>query len=494
MKKFILVFTALIGFTACSDLTDQNDNPKRSEVAPAGSLLASAEKSLLDGLSNSNVNRNIFRLIMQQWTETTYVNESRYQLTRRNVPDQWWNTLYRDVIRDLREAKSISAEDPDITDEVRANQFAIAELLEIYTWALLVDTFGDVPFDDAMKIDENVQPAYNDDAYIYDQLIGRLDETIDHLTANIGKESWGTSDLIYEGDIAKWVKLANSIKLRMGMMLADADEITAQNMVEEAYAAGVFESNEDNAIFYYKAAPPNTNPIWVDLVQSNRKDFVAANTMINAMTGLDDPRLPVYYTTVDTIEYNDDGDPIATYTVYYGAPPGVVSVFSSYSSASKDVILQPDLPGVLMDYSEVEFYLAEAAERGFAVGDPAAVHYEAAIVASMEYWGVSNTDIVAYLGQPEVAYGTAEGGNNMHAIAMQKWIALYNRGFEAWTEWRRLDYPVLVKAYRASSEIPIRYTYPVSEQNVNTKNYNDAAKALGEQGDAVTTHVFWDED
>jgi Susd and RagB outer membrane lipoprotein len=67
---------------------------------------------------------------------------------------------------------------------------------------------------------------------------------------------------------------------------------------------------------------------------------------------------------------------------------------------------------------------------------------------------------------------------------------LYNRGLEAWTEWRRLDYPVLVAPVDALSEIPVRYTYPVQEQNLNVTNYTEAASAIG--GDEVTTKIFWD--
>lgn len=81
-------------------------------------------------------------------------------------------------------------------------------------------------------------------------------------------------------------------------------------------------------------------------------------------------------------------------------------------------------------------------------------------------------------------------GTYKQKIGTQKWIALYNRGFEAWTEWRRLDYPVLTAPADALSDIPVRYTYPVQEQNLNTANYDDAVSAIG--SDKVTTKIFWD--
>jgi hypothetical protein len=143
----------------------------------------------------------------------------------------------------------------------------------------------------------------------------------------------------------------------------------------------------------------------------------------------------------------------------------------------------------LLDYVEVEFYLAEAAARGWTVGGTAAEHYDKAITASMEYWGVDAADITLYLARPDVAYATATG-TYKEKIGVQKWLALYNRGFEAWTEWRRLDAPVLVAPANALSVIPVRFTYPVQEQNLNGTNYASAATAIG--GDKVDTKLFWD--
>src|SRR5690349_15555006 len=108
--------------------------------------------------------------------------------------------------------------------------------------------------------------------------------------------SFGSADVIYDGDVASWKKFANSFKLKMGMTIADDDNAKAKATVESAVAAGVFTSNADNAEFQYLSTPPNTNPIWVDLVQSGRKDFVAASTIISAMTSRNDPRLDDFFT------------------------------------------------------------------------------------------------------------------------------------------------------------------------------------------------------
>ena len=141
----------------------------------------------------------------------------------------------------------------------------------------------------------------------------------------------------------------------------------------------------------------------------------------------------------------------------------------------------------MLSYDEVEFFLAEAVQRGYNVGGTAVGHYNAAITASILFWGGTTAEATAYLLQPAVVYNPA---NWKQSIGEQKWIALYNRGWDAWIEWRRLDYPQLVAPATAVSTIPKRYTYPIPEQNLNTANYNAAASAVG--GDVVATKLFWD--
>jgi len=91
------------------------------------------------------------------------------------------------------------------------------------------------------------------------------------------------------------------------------------------------------------------------------------------------------------------------------------------------------------------------------------------------------------MSRPGVPYSAA---NWKQSIGTQKWLALYNRGWDAWIEWRRLDYPLLDPAVDALSDIPLRYPYPVNEQNVNRLNYEAASTAIG--GDVVETKLWWD--
>jgi hypothetical protein len=237
----------------------------------------------------------------------------------------------------------------------------------------------------------------------------------------------------------------------------------------------VFTSNSDNAIFYYYSASPNTNPVWADVVQTQRTDFVAANTFIDLMNTLNDPRRPLYFTT----------DPNNNYS---GGIPGKGNNYGSFSNFT-DKVLAPDAPAPLLTYSEVEFILAEAIARGMNVGGTVEEHYNKGITASIVEWGGTEAEANSYIAQPAVNYATAPG-DWKQKIGTQLYIALYNRGFDAWTAIRRLDYPQLQEPLNAVSDFPVRFTYPVDEQNINTANYNQAAEAIG--GDEVTTKLFWD--
>jgi hypothetical protein len=124
------------------------------------------------------------------------------------------------------------------------------------------------------------------------------------------------------------------------------------------------------------------------------------------------------------------------------------------------------------------------------VGGTAAEHYEAGIRASMSYWEVPTADQDTYVANSLVAYATATG-DWKQKIGTQKWLALYNRGLEGWTEWRRLDYPILnVPTGQTYGDIPVRFPFPVQEQNLNTANWEAASSAVG--GDNVRTKLFWD--
>jgi hypothetical protein len=495
MKKTAFIFVLMAIASACTkDLTKFNVNPKNPSTVPSYTLFTTAERQTANTVTSSSENTNIFRLIEQQWTETTYLNETDYQLTYRKQPDGLWTAFYTNTLINFEKAKAFIP-----TDVVGAgkqkNELAIIDILEVYNYYYLVTTFGNVPYSQALDITKPF-PVYDDAKTIYYALLARLDTDIAALDP--GSDSFGSADLIYGGDPAAWKKFANSFKLKMGILLADVDPAKAQATVTAAVTSGVFTSNDDNALFQYSAVAPNNNPIWTDLVQSGRHDFVGTNefiSLLNPNTATQDPRTPYFFAQ------NAKG-------IYVGAPNGSGNggiVYSNFSLPSGPLLTpgsigsltNPDFPGLLLDYSETEFNLAQAAQRGYAVAGTVATHYNNAITASISYWTGSATTAAAYLALPQVAFATASNPTSpatvltpLQKIALQQYLAYYNRGWDAWTATRLLDYPVLLPPANAFSTFPVRFTYPISEQNVNVVNFTAAGTAIG--GDKVTTKLFFD--
>jgi hypothetical protein len=473
MKKILIILSFFALITSCGKLEDLNQNIKDPASVPGETLFTGAQRRVVNQVVSSNVNMNNFRLFVQYWTETTYTDESNYDLTTRTTPDNLWDLFYINCLKNFDESAKVITNTASAAGEdpaVKINKLAIIEVMEVYCFDVLVETFGNIPYSEALNIDKPL-PKYDDGMTVFKDLLVRLNTAIGKMDVN--NESFGGADNMYGGDVALWKKFANCLKLRMALVLADADNATAKAAAESA-ASKVFTSNDDNAKVVYLSAMPNTNPIYVDLVASGRHDFVAANTIVDAMNSLNDPRRPKYFTLKGS--------------AYVGGIFGASNDYLAYSHPA-DLIQTPTFPATMFDYAEVEFLLAEAVERGYAVGGTAQGHYNNAITASIEDWGGTAADATTYLANPLVAYTTASG-TWQQKIGTQSWIAYYNRGFEAWTQFRKLDYPQLVAPPDALSAFPIRYTYPIEEQTLNGTNYKAASTAIG--GDAVDTKLFWD--
>ncbi len=470
------------GFYSCTDdITDLNEDTVNPTAVPAEFLFSNAEKNMVDQMVNTSVNLNVFRLFMQQWTETTYTDESNYDVATRTIPDNHWQAIYRDVLRDLKESRKVLATEvytgttQEIADKEieRTNKGHLIDIMTAYAYSVLVDTFGNVPYTEALDPLDHPLPAYDDAKTIYKDLISKLTIASHGLDTSHG--SFDTQDLIYGGDTSQWQKFANSLRLRMAINMDDIDHTYASAQVVSAVTDGVILTNNDNTDLSYLAAKPNTNPIFVDVISTGRDDFVPTSTIIDKMNALNDPRRAAYFTQIGGI--------------YEGGTPGDSNNFANFSHIGT-MIVEPTFEGTIMDAAEVEFLLAEAVERGIPIAGTAESHYNAAITASMSYWGVSPVAIAAYLAQPSVAYATATGPWQQK-IGEQAYLALYNRGFEAWISWRRLNYPVLIAPADANeTEVPTRLTYPAREETLNATNVEAASTAIG--GNTLTTHIFWD--
>lgn len=478
MKKIILSILIISGVAfSCDDRMEELNRPKKDATVPSGeALFANGVKGMFNMMVSTDVNDNPFRLYAQYWAQTTYPDESQYNMVSRSIPDNFWTNAYRDVLRDLDEARKVieaTWEISGLSEEERDNQLSMINVCKVFTFATLVDAFGVIPYTEALN-DDILVPKYDDGQAVYDNLIVTLDGAINSMDPDAEAFS-GDQDIIYGGDVAQWIKFANSLKIKLAVTIADANPTKAAAMIAEA-EDGAFEDNSDNAALAYLPSSPNTNPIWEDLVQSGRADYVIANTIVDKLIALDDPRLSVF------------GDPMEDDS-FKGGEYGTANTYSANSHVGA-LYHEPDLEGLVLDYAEVQFLLAEAAARGFAVNESAATYYENGIRSSLEYWGVADADADAYLAQPAVAYATA-AGDWKQKIGTQEWIAYYNRGFEGWTAWRRLDFTGFnVPDGLTESDIPRRLIFPIEEATLNPSSWRAAIDMIG--ADNVQTKVFWD--
>lgn len=480
MKKLqsilpVIIVTLALGCT--KDLSTLNVNPKATLVAPSVTVFTAGEKSLTDLYTTDFWGTAPFRVIAQTWTQNSYNNEAHYQFATNNSPGNWWTAIYTTALANLSQAKTLYEKDVKDPNVLR-NDLIITDILEVYCYNLLVNTYGDIPYTEALDRDIPF-PKYDDAKTIVYDLIQRLDTSIAGLNADYG--SLGSADQIYKGNITQWKRFAATLKLKLALLIADTDPSTAADKVKEAVLSGVLQSNNDNAILVYDAsAVGNSNPIWQDLVSAANLHYYSPSAyFINTLKAWNDPRLPLLFTK----------DPNGGYSGGIAGEGNSSITLSSFSAQW----LSPTFPGDLLDYSETLFLLAEARERGIDIGGTAADYYNSAVTASILFWGGTTDDATTYLSQPAVAYNTAIG-TWRQKIGYQKWIAFANRNWDSWTEIRRLGYPdldVVSPPVSAIGKLPLRFYYPPAEQSSNPINWEQAVKSLPGGQDVVSAKLFW---
>lgn len=469
MKKLFLLILLVAVSISCEDFEGWNVDTKNPSEVPADYLVTSAEYTLFLRMTSISVNYNIFKYYAQNVGSTTYQDEPNYDLRNRDIGGTFWIYLYRDILNDLKDAKSIVQDNNDLAS-IKANKLGMIELLEVFAWHIIVDTFGDVPYTQALNSGETLLPAYDDDQAIYTDLFRRIDGAL--LLLEPGGVSFADADLIYGGDSDKWIAFGNSLRLKMAVRVADSDAGMASQEASKAILGGVIQTSDGNFAYPFEADPPNTNPLWTSLVQSGRSDFIVANTFVDLIVPLNDPRTTVYM--------DDNQIP------YIGGTYGTNAPFANYTHIGAK-FHESDLEGLLLSSSEVSFLQAEAASKGLIPGD-AETFYNLGVTQSILYYGGSAGDAATYLAQPTVSFGSATW---QERVGVQKYLSLYmTNGFEAWSSWRLLDYPLMNIAVDSELPVPRRYLYPNTEPNINGPNYDAASAAMG--GDALDSRVFWD--
>ena len=470
LNKLIIGAFAAISLTSCQrDLLSLNENVKAPSVLPSETLLAMGQERFFYTTYTGGVNNNNYRFFVQQWAEVTYTDETNYDIVTRNQPRNHWNAMYVNSLNNYETAKKNLPAEAVATETERKNKEATLEISQIVVWENLVDTYGNVPYTDALQAgNQQFAPKYDDAKAIYTDLLTRINTVVAKIDESA--KGYGSGDLVYKGNMKKWKHLANSVKLRLALNLADVDPGTSKSAAEAAIASGVMMSSDESYTLKFAGGTYN-NPLYDDLVASGRNDFVPTELVINLMNSKNDPRRAVWFTKVDN--------------AYVGGVFGAGNPFAGKSHMS-DFWLAPDAPAPYLSYEEVLFMKTEAAARGYNAGGTAASLYDMAVTNSMLFNQVSPADAAAY-----VAAHPYNAVNWKKSIGEEAYIALFNQPFSTWLFTRRLDVPVLVNPVNSKIDgVPVRMPYSDQEYVLNKANVTAAATAIG--GDKATTKLFWD--
>lgn len=468
----ILFSSALVlSFSSCKDeLADLNKNPNATEIPQIDYLLTGAIKSTSDAYWGVTNNMNSSLLFIQHWSKIQYNDPDRYIFTNNDLQDLW-TSGYTKGVTNLNKLVLLADE------QGNTNYKGVAKVLRSWVYLLMTDAYGDIPYSQSGQIKDYINPAYDSQKDVYYGLLADLKSAQTDLNV-AGKPISG--DIIYKGKIELWKKFANALRLRIALRLADKDIEKTKAVLAELTAEGgsLISTNLENAQLTYSTSP-NQNPI--SNLFDTRDDYRISKTIVDTLRSLKDPRLSVFASPTKDV----------TEQVYIGVPNGFLDAKKyelSKTSKPGTYFLAPTAPAVIISYAEVLFNRAEIAARGLSTEDAAGL-YKQAIEASLQQYGVSTSAINAYTASAAAQYNAA---NFKASIGLQKWIALFGQGLEAFAEWRRLDYPELVPAIGGtlSGKMPLRFLYPGQEQSLNGTNYKTAIARQG--ADLLTTRLWFD--
>ena len=464
----ILVLPLALGllFTSCkrysSDFGDTNVNPGATTTPILSALLTNVQAGLG---SYSSMTRG--GMYCQYFSETQYSDASLYSLPQLSFEGEYSGSLF-----DLQNI---------ITTNSSNNMTQAARILKAYIFSTITDRWGDVPYSQALTGTIKT-PAFDKQADIYTGLMNELKAAV----AAMDGSSVISGDIIYKGDVAKWKKLGNTLRMRLAIQASKRFSSSSAWAATEfraalADAGGVLTSNDDNFTLVYPTGGTYNCP-WFSLYDG-RKDYGESDVMTTLMNSLADGRQAAYGTSSQGVPY---GRARSYVDPWCQANPG-------WSRILNDNYRQRTSGVAIVTAAEAFLLRAEAADRGWTTENMNTV-YQSGIAASHSQWGAA-APAASYYTQPNVTLATAAGtGANIKNIAIQQYIAAYPDGLRGWNIWRRTGYPVLtpaVDALNSSRQIPRRYTYGTTSYASNTAAVTAAASAIG--GDTQDTKMWWDQ-
>ena len=490
-----LAFAFMAAACNSDKLTDLNKNPNSPEDVPVGPLFTNAARSAAARWLGAGYDLRQTEWVAQHLAEVQYNDEDRYLRLHGGDTEGNFNDAYSGELKDFTQVitKGTAATAP--------GTYAPAQALQTWEFMYLTDTWGDVPYFTALTGDAGgtISPAYDKQKDIYDDFFKILAKASTDLTG--AANTLGTADPIYAGSVTKWQKFVNSLRLRLALHLINVDPTTARAQLQAAFNApgGLILTNADNAIFKWLGDGVNNNP-WSDSF-ANRDDHRMSNRLMDIMLATNDPRIPTYAqpTVADPTKYVGQPNSLtpahaaAANWIVNASRPGAIFYGGSTDYGTFGTAAGKSYQSNMLTAAEVNFTLAEAAERGLITGltTTAVQYYNDAITQSLAQWGVSAAATATFLTDPGIIYTPGVAG--LKQIGRQKWIALYSDGGSAWAEWRRTCQPeTVVPGIDASkTDVPRRFEYGVREYTVN-KAAVDAAVAQMGGADVYETRMYWD--
>ena len=472
-----------MSLTACEDFLDVNKDPNNPAESTPEFTLPAGQGELAYVLGNQF--QFLGNFFAQHWTQAGAANQycalELYEIQSSSYDARVWGELYAGALNDFKFVAD------EATVNGQTNYAAIGEIMQVYTLQVITDAWGDVPATASLQGLENLNPEYQAQEEIYDDLIARLDSAIALIDPEA--DAPGRDDLVFGGDMELWRKFANTLKLKIYLRQAYVRPDVAQTGIQAMYSAGArFLEIGETADVEFADQTQNRNPFYqTQVVFRGGVDVVASNTILTYLDETNDPRIDDFFAPAQTG---------ANAGNFIGVDQGVECTPDRSGDQANTVskpgpaVASPASAVPFITAAESYFLQAEAAARGWTGGaGNASELYAQGIRASLDYVGDDVDAATALLQRPGVAYpagGSVEA--QVEQIITQKWVSFSGtQGFEAWTEFRRTGYPSFIEPSAASTLaeglIPKRLVYPNTEATRNT-NYPGLVE--------VDVPVWWD--
>ena len=551
IRTYILLMLAIFTVTvsSCSDnyMENLNTDPSKANSINPNAQLTTAELQTYGDLGMVEMYRNYHYAFAQQlmgcWNTTNY--GGRHTIDN-NEMSRMWTSFYPKAIKNLTDGIYRSNE-----NAAQTNINAALRIYRVYMMSLITDVYGDAPCSEAGLgyIDGKFNPRYDTQEEIYTWFFKELKDAETALNPSGDKIS---GDVIYKGDVSKWKKLANSLRLRYAMRISDVAPEKAKQEFEDALSAtgGILTSASDDALIKYMEVP-------FSFGQESYTDY-RGNALSKLLFGNDPANNPSYLCSTFFNQMKNSGDP-RTYRIarfYYDGlmsststnnridlteevlkkgvtmnprDPGAFSWEPWPSGYESDIMkeialtnpsaatsmaretepklannfLKSDNPGVVITYAEINFLLAEAALKGWNVSGTVADLYAKGVRASMNFLSdnygcekITDAEFNTFIINNGIGYTDDQ---KKAAINTQAWILHFTNPAESWANVRRSGYPRLkspaeydfAQFLTGGADIPVRLSYPVLESSYNKQRYEEALSRMG--GDnSWNTPLWWD--